>query len=159
VRHRPRAVRTLIFALTGALAAAGGATAAVGAMGSGPEDVSVTVTSLRNARGSVVACLTAKPVSFPDCSKDAASRHLAIPASAKAVQLDFGAVAPGTYAVSLFHDENGNGKLDTVMMIPREGFGFSRDAKVRFGPPRFAAAAFTVEGEPVKQTVRMRYLF
>ena len=72
--------------------------------------------------------------------------------------LDFGIVAPGRYALSLFHDENSNGKLDTLMLMPREGFGFSRDAPVRFGPPKFSAAEFTVSGAAQRQTVRMRYM-
>ena len=121
------------------------------------QDVSVAVSGLRNARGQVRACLTAQPAAFPDCAKDPASRRLSVPATG-AVRLDFGPVPPGRYAISLFHDENSNGKLDTVLMIPREGFGFSRDAKVRFGPPSFDAAAFAVDGAPVRQEIRVRYL-
>ncbi|WP_369293423.1 DUF2141 domain-containing protein, partial [Alkalihalophilus pseudofirmus] len=42
---------------------------------------------------------------------------------------------------------------------PREGFGFSRDAKVRFGPPRFAAAAFDItSGAAERISIRMRYM-
>jgi len=67
-------------------------------------------------------------------------------------------VSPGRYAVSLFHDENANGKLDKMVMIPREGFGFSRDAPVHFGPPSFSAAAFDVGAMPVRQAIRMRYM-
>ncbi len=130
----------------------GGATAPTG-------DVSVTVTDLRNNKGQVLACLTANPHAFPNCKSDPAARHLIVPAASDATTLDFGSVAPGVYAISLFHDENDNGKLDTVMMMPKEGFGFSRDAKVRFGPPKFAAAAFTVGGAPAHQTIRMRYMF
>jgi uncharacterized protein (DUF2141 family) len=49
--------------------------------------------------------------------------------------------------------------MDKAMMMPREGYGFSRDAPVRFGPPSFRSAAFTVGAAPVHQTVRMRYIF
>ena len=120
--------------------------------------VSVTVSGLRNGKGQVLACLTAQPNGFPDCRKDPAARKLAVAAGAN-VQLDFGRVPQGRYAISLLHDENGNGKADMALMIPREGFGFSRDAPARFGPPRFASAAFEVGGGEVHQTIRMRYLF
>lgn len=70
----------------------------------------------------------------------------------------FDGVAPGTYALSLIHDENGNGKLDTALAIPREGFGFSRNPKIAFGPPKFAAAAFPINGSS-SQSVRMKYMF
>jgi len=153
VRHRPGAVVALARAagLVSAAALLGGAVPS--------PDVSVTVTNLRSKKGMVMACLTGDPRAFPDCKRDPAAHRLIVPADTGGVVLDFGAVAPGQYALSLFHDENGNGKLDTVMLMPREGFGFSRDAKVRFGPPKFAAAAFAVEGAPQHQTVRMRYMF
>ena len=121
-------------------------------------DVQVTVTDLRSADGQVLACLTANPKGFPDCSKDPAARKLAIPAS-QTVSFSFKGVGEGTYAISLLHDENGNGKADKTLMIPKEGFGFSRDAKVRMGPPSFDDAAFSVGGKKIHQRIRMRYLF
>ena len=54
----------------------------------------------------------------------------------------FANLPPGRYAVSVFHDENGNGKLDAnVVGIPTERYGFSRDARGKMGPPGFADAA------------------
>jgi uncharacterized protein (DUF2141 family) len=65
-------------------------------------------------------------------------------------------VPPGTYAVQAFHDENGNGDLDRSGPWPVEGMGFSRDAPMRFGPPRFADAAVEVRepGGTVRLTMR-----
>lgn len=119
--------------------------------------VTVTVSGLRSHKGNVLACLTAVPRDFPDCSKDPAARHVTIAAQGADI-LVFRGVAPGRYAISLFHDENANGKLDKLMMMPREGFGFSRDAPVRFGPPSFNAAAFDVGTAAVSEQVRMRYM-
>lgn len=119
--------------------------------------VSVAVEGLRSHKGNVLACLTAVPRDFPDCSKDPAARHVTIPAEGADI-LVFRDVAPGRYAVSLFHDENANGKLDKLMMMPREGFGFSRNAPIRFGPPSFRAAAFDVAGSAVREDVKMRYM-
>lgn len=121
-------------------------------------DVTVSVTGLRNQKGKVLACLTANPKGFPDCTHDAGARRLVIPANA-AGRIDFGPVAPGIYAVALLHDENGNGKPDMMLVMPREGFGFSRDAPVRFGPPSFKSAAFQVGAAAVHQTIKMRYMF
>ncbi|HVR90126.1 MAG TPA: DUF2141 domain-containing protein [Novosphingobium sp.] len=120
--------------------------------------LSISVTGLRSNRGQVLACLMTDARAFPDCSHDPAAHRLAVPATS-AVVLDFGRLAPGRYAVSLLHDENGNGKADMVLMMPREGFGFSRDAAVRFGPPRFERAAFDVAGTEIHQAIRMRYMF
>lgn len=139
------------------LALGGIAAATLGATGPGV-DVTVTVTGLRSQRGQVLACLTANPRDFPDCRHDPAARKLVVPAR-DAATIDFGGVAAGRYAIALLHDENGNGKADMAVMIPREGFGFSRDAAVRFGPPAFARAAFAVGDVPVRQAIRMRYIF
>ena len=80
-------------------------------------------------------------------------------AASGTIRLVFDNVAPGTYAIALLHDENRNGRADRALsMIPREGFGFSRDAPVRMGPPSFDSAAFTVRASPVSQAIRMRYM-
>ena len=49
-------------------------------------------------------------------------------------------------------------KLDTLLGIPREGFGFSRDPTIRFGPPRFDAAHFTLATDADTQQIMMRYM-
>jgi uncharacterized protein (DUF2141 family) len=44
---------------------------------------------------------------------------------------EFPGVTPGTYAISVFHDENSNGKLDTNLLgIPREGVSASNNRKL-----------------------------
>lgn len=54
----------------------------------------------------------------------------------------------GTYAISIFHDLNGNGKLDANMIgIPKEPYGFSNNSMGRFGPPKFKNAAFEFSGD------------
>ncbi|WP_395392403.1 DUF2141 domain-containing protein [Novosphingobium sp. BL-8A] len=120
-------------------------------------DVSATITGLRSQKGNVLACLTANPRTFPGCKDDPQARKLTVPVAGLS-HLDFGAIPEGRYAISLIHDENGNGRLDTALAIPREGFGFSRDAPVHFGPPSFDKAAFVVGAEPVRLEIRMRYL-
>lgn len=49
---------------------------------------------------------------------------------------------PGTYGVSVLHDENSNLKLDTnIFGAPKEGYAVSNNAKARrFGPPKFSDA-------------------
>ena len=122
-----------------------------------PISVSIEIEGLRSAHGQVLACLTADPKSFPDCQKDPHALHVAAPAiNGEAVQ--FRDVQPGRYAVALFHDENGNGRMDKMLMVPREGYGFSRDAPLQFGPPKFGAASFPVGAATVRTAIHVRYL-
>lgn len=121
--------------------------------------IAVTVTELRSAKGVVRACMTTNPDIFPRCREDPASYRTVVPAGER-VEFFFTNVKPGRYAIALLHDENGNGKADRALlgMMPKEGFGFSRDAKVQMGPPSFDSAAFDYSGEAGVQVIRMRYL-
>jgi uncharacterized protein (DUF2141 family) len=52
---------------------------------------------------------------------------------------------PGKYAFKYFHDENNDEELNTNFMgIPKEGYGFSNNAKGSFGPPSFDKTVFEV---------------
>ena len=135
------------------------AAALLGASPPVTSDVTITATGLRNAHGVVRACMTGEVAHFPSCNNPSVSYNL-VGEAAGSVTLTFRDVKPGRYAIALLHDENGNGKADrAAMMIPKEGFGFSRDAKVRFGPPKFGEAAFDVApGADQKLVIRMRYM-
>ncbi len=50
---------------------------------------------------------------------------------------------PGKYAFKFFHDENNDEEINTNFMgIPKEGYGFSNNAKGTFGPPSFDKMLF-----------------
>lgn len=129
----------------------------LGATAPGHSSVEIRIDGLRSAKGLVQICLTADAKTFPDCQKDPAAHHLSAPAR-DGETLTFRDVVPGRYAVALFHDENANGRMDKMMMIPKEGYGFSRDAPVRFGPPSFRAAALVVGDAPLRTAIKVRYL-
>jgi len=138
--------------------AAASAALLVGATPPKPGEVAVTVTDLRSSKGVVRACMTSNAKVFPRCREDPASYRVVVPAGTR-VELLFSGVKPGRYAVALLHDENDNGKADrTLGMMPKEGFGFSRDAKVQMGPPKFDSAAFDYAGDAATLTIRMRYM-
>ncbi len=119
-------------------------------------ELDVKVERLRNEKGVLHLCLTREPAHFPDCGKDPKAVKRSIAAGSGAVR--FTGLGPGGYALSVFHDENRNGKLDTFVGIPREGFGFSQNPVVRFGPPRFDQVRFNLPGGFTPQSVRMQYL-
>ncbi len=117
----------------------------------------VNVTGLRSMKGNVLVCVTANPKFFPDCSKDPKSLRAKV-AARDSGHVSFTGVAQGIYAVALLHDENANSKMDMAVFLPKEGFGFSRNPAVVTGPPKFKAAAFTVDAEEVSQRVKMKYM-
>ncbi len=64
-------------------------------------------------------------------------------------------VPDGTYAISLCHDKDNDGKLDALFGIPTEDTGASNNAPARFGPPKWEDAKFQVKGKTVKQIIKL----
>lgn len=64
---------------------------------------------------------------------------------------------PGRYAVAAFHDTDANGRLTLWPVgLPREAYGFSNDARGRFGPPPFSAAAFDLPASGTTKAFALR---
>ncbi|MDB5859658.1 MAG: uncharacterized protein JWQ76_3347 [Ramlibacter sp.] len=106
-------------------------------------DLTVEVLNARSDQGTVDGALFGAAASWLRESLTGARE----PAGAKVV-LVYRNLPAGPYALSVFHDENGNGKLDAnVAGIPLERYGFSRDARGRMGPPPFADAALDLQAD------------
>src|SRR5690242_1829735 len=74
--------------------------------------VNVDIGGLRNEKGQVFCALYSSADGFPKDGKKAVAR-IDSGISNKHAVCEFSDIAPGTYAVSVFHDENSNGRLDT----------------------------------------------
>ncbi|WP_271766074.1 DUF2141 domain-containing protein [Aquimarina algiphila] len=71
------------------------------------------------------------------------------------VTASFENIPNGTYAISLYHDEDNNQKLNTFLKIPTEPYGVSNNAKGRFGPPKWEDAKFKVTDRRVSQSISL----
>jgi uncharacterized protein (DUF2141 family) len=60
-------------------------------------------------------------------------------------------VKPGRYAIAVYHDTNGNGRLDKTLFLPSEPYGFSNDVG-RSVVPSFQGALIGV-AEPTTMIV------
>ncbi|AKM07310.1 DUF2141 domain-containing protein [Pelagerythrobacter marensis] len=149
----------MIMRLFASLGFAGALAAALSVHAAEPaaNELTIEINHLRNGKGMIHACLTRDHDHFPDCAADTDALRLSV-RTRDAGALRFRGVPGGTYALSIIHDENGNGKLDTFAKIPREGYGFSGNPPVRFGPPKFEEARFELTPGPNRQQVRVRYL-
>jgi len=101
-------------------------------------------------------------VDFPK-KADKAIAHATAAISQGQAFCEFRGMAPGTYAISVFHDENANEKpmgnwTSTFLGIPREGVGASNNAKGRFGPPKFRDAGFHFSGGRMEMKITINYL-
>lgn len=104
-------------------------------------ELTITVKDVRNTAGSVFIAVYNSDSSYLKLKLAAAQmKGKATKGDVRFVIRDLPA---GSYAVTAFHDENDNGKLDKNWLgIPTEGYGFSNDVRGAVGPPKFAQAAF-----------------
>ncbi len=121
-----------------------------------PASLEIAVTGAKSNKGVIRIALCPAGAKFPDCG-DKAARTLSVPLSGGGARVTLSGLAPGSYGVSVFHDANANGKLDTFAGIPREGYGFSRNPPFRPRAPRFAEAEITVSGE-TRAAIALRYI-
>jgi uncharacterized protein (DUF2141 family) len=107
----------------------------------GQHQVELTVRGIEKVQGSVLIAVYNSEESF--MKKHIASKKVTV--TGKEVSLVFEDIAPGSYAITTFHDENDNDKLDTNFLgIPNEPYGFSNDARGSFGPPSYEKAKVKV---------------
>lgn len=129
-------------------------TGVAGMTAAGATTVRVRVLNVSNDKG-VVRVAVCREAEFlkPTCPYKAHA-----PAHAGVVELQVDGVPPGTYAVQAHHDVNANGRIDTNFFgYPLEGIGFSRNAPFRFGPPRFADAAYSISGPLVSIDITLKF--
>ena len=119
-------------------------------------ELTIEISGLRNAKGEVQLCVTSR-ADFLDCEDDPDALTAQM-ATSDIAPVTFEALPVGTYAVLVLHDENANGKLDTMLGIPKEGFGFSGNPKIRMGPPKANLVRFDLAPGVSEQHVKMKYL-
>ena len=117
--------------------------------------LTVNVSGLKNTKGQLIACLWATKASFPTCSKNGSAVKLKLAISGSSMSVTFPNVTPGTYSVTIEHDEDSNGKLKTnIIGMPKEGVGVSNNPG---GIPSWSKALIRVSGNVVI-SVKVRYL-
>lgn len=117
-------------------------------------NIEVTVRNIDEAKGSIRVGLFTNEDNF----LKKAIEGKVVKASGTEVKVVFENLKAGEYAVSVIHDENENGELDTNGIgMPKEGFAFGNNAMGMFGPPSFEKAKVVVDKSPVKQVIELKY--
>jgi uncharacterized protein (DUF2141 family) len=74
------------------------------------------------------------------------------------VTVNFTNLPPGKYALSICHDENANGKMDSRSFgRPAEGYALYRPQENSLGPPRFNRSVFDLGASNSNIAVKLEY--
>ena len=117
--------------------------------------LTVTVTDLRNHKGNLIFGVFDQGDGFPTEEKKSVNWQVK---KADADQVTFTCqLPPGRYSASVLHDENANGKMDTSLGIPQEGYGVTNNPKPKLRKATFKEALFDLPKEGAEKTISVQY--
>ena len=115
-------------------------------------DVTVVISNLNSNNGRVFVALYNSESTFLGKGIKSDIKKIAN----NSCTVTFKDIPNGTYAVSMFHDENNNNKMDTNFVgIPKEDYGCSNNAKGFMGPPKWVDAKFQIQNESITQRIKL----
>lgn len=114
--------------------------------------LTVTVTNIPGAKGNLLIGLYDSAASFTD-EPLAISPKIPLK-SADDVNATIEGLKPGTYAIAVIQDLNGNGELDRNFLgMPKEPLAFSVISEIPKGKPDFAACSFKIVDADLAMTI------
>jgi uncharacterized protein (DUF2141 family) len=114
--------------------------------------LTIEVSHLRNSTGRVQCLLYNTEGSIPDEEFEKYYRITQEKITNNACQITFKNLPKGSYAVTVLHDENSNGKIDKRFFLPLEGIGFSNYQSLGISnQPSFEKASFELKSDALIQ--------
>lgn len=127
-----------------ALAMAGASFSAAAVAQNAGSSLTVNFTGIEEKQGAILGVLVDSEAAYD--GKAAPVRPLMVTADKAEVAAMVDGLAPGIYAIKLFHDVDGDGKMNTNPYgMPVEPFAFSNNAQGNMGPAKWADAKFEVK--------------
>ncbi len=124
-------------------------------MAKAQNNLEVKIDNIKNDNGDILIGLYSDGSNFPRKTSDGKI----VKASKNGVVVSFQDLKAGPYAISVLHDENSNKDMDQSKIgMPKEGFGFSNNAKSSFGPPSFDKAKIFIHSKDTLISIDLRYL-
>ena len=115
------------------------------------------IQTFQNTNGQLVAALFNTSANY---SNNIIYKSLFSPIDSIIIDIAFDSIPPGEYSFSCFHDANSNNVLNqNIFGLPTEGYGFSNNPGLTFGPPPFSQIKFNVlPSDTITLNVNLIYL-
>ena len=120
-------------------------------------DIHLEISNMKNYKGQILIALFDRKDSFPQPDvtyKKAILKKI----DDSVMKYTFKNIPKGIYAITLVHDENSDGKMNTNFLgMPKEGYGVSNNPKNMFSPPSFKQGKFKLN-KTITFKIFMQYL-
>ena len=119
-------------------------------------DLTISLKDVRSDQGTLMLSVIRNEAQMN--GKEPSPTSMMLSPNTEGVSVTLHDVEPGTYGVQVMHDVNGNGELDANMLgIPKEPWGFSNNAKGKFGPAKWKDVQFTIDDATVAQEISLNH--
>lgn len=117
--------------------------------------LTLKVTNIQPLTGNVMVAVFNSKETYFDIDKMFAGCE--IPADSAVVSYTFQGLPVGTYAITIYHDEDGNGEMNRSWIgMPNEGYAFSNNYTSLIKPASFSDAAFQLQKDTSLE-IKMNY--
>ncbi|HOZ30196.1 MAG TPA: DUF2141 domain-containing protein [Bacteroidales bacterium] len=117
--------------------------------------IEITITNIRNSQGTIKWAVFKNETQFKTYTTYVDAGY--IQAKEGSLIIKTKEIPDGNYAVSVYHDENNNSKIDfNFLGLPMEGFGFSNNPTIYFGLPAYTECVFEKKGKSNK-SIKVKY--
>jgi uncharacterized protein (DUF2141 family) len=117
--------------------------------------ITVVASPVSKTVGTIVFSLYNNEASFK--AKENELRQIKIGATKGQARISIGALSPGFYALTVFHDENNDGEINSWGIFPTEFFGFSMKNETLWSEPTWNDVKFELKaGKTLDLNIRLR---
>ena len=116
------------------------------------QDITVKINNLESNKGKVYVAVYDSEGAFLNTGLKSTMTKI----TGNSCEVTFKNIPKGVYAISMFHDENDNNKMDSNFLgIPKEDYGCSNNATGFMGPPKWEDAKFEVKDKSITQIITL----
>ncbi len=119
--------------------------------------IHLTVQNIQKAEGKVMIAVFKGEENFLEDGKAIAAK-IALVEKTGAISATFPNLPIGDdYSIAVYHDVNGNEKLNTNLFgVPTEPYGFSNNARSKWGAPKYDIARFELNQSPKNMVIQVK---
>ena len=113
-----------------------------------PTEMKIEVTGIKPLKGDLLIAVYDNSNTF--MIPDSAYKKVVLAVTQETEIITIKDIREGEYAIAIMHDLNDNLKLDFHSNgIPKEGYGFSNEARGKHGPPLYDDAKISFDGSEI----------